>query len=77
MTDIGGQRTQRRKWIHCFENVTAVIFVAAINEYDMRLEEDESIVSIRWEHRYQNYSQLAIVARDNDFSFLIAVLKKL
>lgn len=24
----------RKKWIHCFENVTSVIFVAAISEYD-------------------------------------------
>ena len=32
--DVGGQRNERRKWIHCFDDVTAVIFVAAINEYD-------------------------------------------
>jgi len=24
--DMGGQRNERKKWIHCFENVTAVIF---------------------------------------------------
>jgi hypothetical protein len=30
MYDVGGQRNERKKWIHCFENVTAVIFVAAI-----------------------------------------------
>ncbi|ETO06615.1 G Protein, Alpha subunit family member (gpa-3) [Reticulomyxa filosa] len=32
--DVGGQRNERRKWIHCFENVSCVIFVAAISEYD-------------------------------------------
>jgi hypothetical protein len=32
--DVGGQRAERRKWIHCFDDVTAVIFVAAISEYD-------------------------------------------
>jgi len=31
-----------KKWIHCFENVTAVIFVAAISEYDQVLYEDEN-----------------------------------
>lgn len=40
VTDVGGQRNERRKWIHCFEGVTAVIFVAAISEYDQQLFED-------------------------------------
>jgi len=38
---LGGQRNERRKWIHCFEGVTAVMFVAAISEYDQMLYEDE------------------------------------
>jgi len=42
MFDVGGQRNERKKWIHCFENVTAVLFVAAISEYDQVLYEDES-----------------------------------
>ncbi|XP_010273838.1 PREDICTED: guanine nucleotide-binding protein alpha-1 subunit-like isoform X2 [Nelumbo nucifera] len=40
--DVGGQRNERRKWIHLFEGVTAVIFCAAISEYDQMLFEDES-----------------------------------
>jgi len=40
--DVGGQRNERKKWIHCFENVSAVIFVAAISEYDQLLFEDDS-----------------------------------
>lgn len=39
--DVGGQRNERRKWLHCFNQVTAVIFVAAINEYDQTLYEDD------------------------------------
>jgi len=39
MYDVGGQRTDRRKWIHCFDQVTAVIFVAALSEYDQYLAE--------------------------------------
>lgn len=40
MYDVGGQRNERKKWIHCFENVTAVIFVAALSEYNQKLLED-------------------------------------
>lgn len=42
IVDVGGQRSERRKWIHCFERVKAVIFVAAISEYDQQLEEDST-----------------------------------
>ena len=34
MFDVGGQRSERKKWIHCFENVTAIVFLVAISEYD-------------------------------------------
>eukprot|EP00301_Raphidiophrys_heterophryoidea_P019699 c4575_g1_i1.p1 GENE.c4575_g1_i1~~c4575_g1_i1.p1 ORF type:complete len:350 (-),score=88.44 c4575_g1_i1:250-1299(-) len=40
--DVGGQRGERRKWIHCFDNVEAVLFVAAISEYDQLLQEDDT-----------------------------------
>jgi GTPase SAR1 family protein len=40
MFDVGGQRNERKKWIHCFESVTAVMFVAAISEFDQVLFED-------------------------------------
>jgi hypothetical protein len=40
MVDVGGQRSERKKWLHCFGSVSAVLFLTAINEYDMVLEED-------------------------------------
>ncbi|KAK9766078.1 guanine nucleotide-binding protein subunit alpha [Basidiobolus ranarum] len=43
MLDVGGQRSERKKWIHCFENVTAIIFLVAISEYDQMLAEDETV----------------------------------
>jgi len=39
--DVGGQRSERRKWIHCFDHVTSIIFVAAISEFDQVLYEEE------------------------------------
>uniref|UniRef100_A0A914WTP8 Uncharacterized protein n=1 Tax=Plectus sambesii TaxID=2011161 RepID=A0A914WTP8_9BILA len=38
--DVGGQRSERRKWIHCFDNVNAVIFICAISEFDQKLKEN-------------------------------------
>jgi len=43
MFDVGGQRNERRKWIHAFDNVHAVIFVAALSEYDQVLFEDNTM----------------------------------
>jgi len=40
--DVGGQRSERRKWIHCFQDVTAILFFAPLSEYNQRLEEDSS-----------------------------------
>nr|CAD2162049.1 unnamed protein product [Meloidogyne enterolobii] len=40
--DVGGQRSERRKWIHIFDDVNAIIFVVAISEYDQKIREDNS-----------------------------------
>lgn len=40
--DVGGQRSERKKWIHCFDNVTLAIFCVSLSEYDQFLLEDKS-----------------------------------
>ncbi|XP_030640591.1 guanine nucleotide-binding protein subunit alpha-11-like [Chanos chanos] len=40
IVDVGGQKSERRKWIHCFESVTSLIFLASLSEYDQLLEEN-------------------------------------
>jgi hypothetical protein len=42
MVDVGGQRSERKKWLACFNDVAAVIYLVALNEYDMLMEEDDS-----------------------------------
>ena len=46
MFDVGGQRSERKKWIHCFENVTSIIFCVALSEYDQVLLEESSQVGV-------------------------------
>ncbi|MCJ1430046.1 hypothetical protein MMC29_007961 [Sticta canariensis] len=61
MFDVGGQRSERKKWVHCFEGVHCLMFVAALSGYDQCLVEDktanqmqealilfESIMSLTW-----------------------------
>lgn len=46
IVDVGGQKSERRKWIHCFENVTSLMFLASLSEYDQVLEENNKEVSL-------------------------------
>ena len=43
LVDVGGQRSERRKWIHCFEHVASIIFIASLAEYNMYLVEDPTV----------------------------------
>lgn len=45
VTDVGGQRGQRRRWIRIFSGIKAVIFVAALSEYDQYWGEEEGGVN--------------------------------
>lgn len=47
MFDVGGQRSERKKWIHCFEAVTSIIFCVALSEYDqVLLEESRQVITL-------------------------------
>ena len=35
--DVGGARSERKKWAHCFEDVTAIVFVVDMNSFDEKL----------------------------------------
>ncbi|KAJ6234432.1 guanine nucleotide-binding protein subunit alpha [Anaeramoeba flamelloides] len=43
VVDVGGQRSERRKWIHQFDNVTTLIYVVAVSEYNQKLYEKDGI----------------------------------
>ncbi|CAJ1075087.1 guanine nucleotide-binding protein G(o) subunit alpha-like [Xyrichtys novacula] len=41
--DVGGQRSERRKWLSCFDCIQAVLFVVALSSYDVTPVEDPSV----------------------------------
>lgn len=42
IVDVGGQRSERKKWINCFNEVTGIIYVASLIGYDQTLLEDDT-----------------------------------
>jgi len=82
--DVGGQRSERRKWISCFEAVTSIIFCVALSEYDQYLIEDsnqnrmveslmlfESVVNSRW------FIRTSIILFLNKYDLFVIKLKKI
>lgn len=43
IVDVGGQRNERKKWIHCFDDVKAVLFVASLAGYNQVMYEDSAM----------------------------------
>ncbi|GAA5896482.1 hypothetical protein JCM6882_001026 [Rhodosporidiobolus microsporus] len=43
LCDVGGQRSERKKWINCFSDVQVLLFVLALSEFNQMLYEDESV----------------------------------
>jgi len=43
VVDVGGQRSERRKWIHCFSDVKCIIFCAPLADYNLYLREQPDV----------------------------------
>ncbi|XP_056400537.1 guanine nucleotide-binding protein G(s) subunit alpha-like [Hyla sarda] len=61
MFDVGGQRGERRKWMQCFNDVTAIIFVVDSSSYNLVIREDNTtnrlhealnLFKSTWNHRW-------------------------
>ena len=46
MVDVGAQKGERRKWIHCFQDVLCILFVVNLAGYDQCLAEDKDTVRL-------------------------------
>ena len=51
MVDVGGQKSERRKWIHCFQDVTSILFLVSLSGYDQCLVEDRDAVRFSYHYR--------------------------
>jgi hypothetical protein len=72
MVDVGGQKSERRKWIHCFQDVTSILFLVSLSGYDQCLVEDKDAVSrklislLKSSSTHKPYLNLEPNARRND-----------
>ena len=75
VVDIGGQLSERKKWIHCVENITAVMFLAALSDFDQSHKMEESIALFHTIGEFFSISSLIMYLCDNEFPF--SILKNL
>ena len=47
VVDLGGQCLERKKWMHCFEDVDYLMFVVALSSYDQCLVEGHRSVRVK------------------------------
>lgn len=75
MFDVGGQRDERRKWLQCFNDVTAIIFVVSCSSYDIALREDNTQNRLResidlfeqiWKNRFLKYVSIILFLNKQD-----------
>lgn len=46
MVDVGGQRSERRRWFECFDSVTSILFLVSSSEYDQVRPRLPAMVSV-------------------------------
>lgn len=72
--DVGGQLSERKKWIHCFDDVQAVIFVVALSDYNKTLAENPQVK--RFDDTKNLLESISTNPYFKDASFIIFLNKK-
>jgi len=83
LVDVGGQRSERKKWINAFKDIQVVVYVFSLNDYDLLCYEDdktnrltesltefEKIVNSEW------FQKAAIVLVMNKYDLFKEKIKK-
>ena len=73
LVDVGGQRSERKKWIHCFQDVTGLVFCVSLAEYDLKLYEDETVN--RMHESIMLFDEICNCQWFNDTSFILFLNK--
>jgi G-protein alpha subunit len=68
VVDVGGQRSERRKWIHCFDDVRAIIFLEGLAGYNQgkrrkEISEEKKEASEEWKGRREQMNGLGEMRR--------------
>jgi len=73
VVDVGGQRSERRKWIHCFSQVTSVLFCASLSDYCLTLRENSNVN--RMEEALELFAEVANSSYFNSSSIILFLNK--
>eukprot|EP01129_Flabellula_baltica_P013711 TRINITY_DN6424_c0_g3_i1.p1 TRINITY_DN6424_c0_g3~~TRINITY_DN6424_c0_g3_i1.p1 ORF type:complete len:353 (+),score=74.30 TRINITY_DN6424_c0_g3_i1:49-1107(+) len=73
LVDVGGQRSERRKWMLCFEDVTTVIFCVSLSGYNLKLYEDN--VTNRMQESLMLFQETVNSTWFNDKPFILFLNK--
>jgi len=73
LVDTGGERNERKKWVHCYDGVAAVLHVVDVAEYNQILFEDN--VTNRMKESLKLFSDVCNNSRLKDCQ-LILILNK-
>jgi len=73
VVDVGGQRSERRKWIHCFSQVTSVLFCASLSDYCQKLRENSNVN--RMDEALELFSEVANSSYFNTSSIILFLNK--
>jgi hypothetical protein len=74
LVDVGGQRSERKKWLKCFDGVEALLFVVSMSEYDQTLLEDTEVN--RMQESLKVFSQICNSKHLSTSSFLLFLNKQ-
>jgi len=74
VVDVGGQRNERKKWMHCFDDVRAILFVVNLAGFNQVLFEDSA--KNRLHEELELFEQISSNALFADVPLLLFLNKK-